>query len=446
VLIHDSPDFLFTSFNPQRFFDEPLISLSISTMRASHVALLSLAASTAAPVFAAPLPYIVIFMAVMTPLTLPILNSYFNARSKFGGVTLSARDSSDSRTEDRVESFESEARRDIPRQLTTRDAAEDFMNAIANVNARGSDVRQEEHARDSSDNSFGLTADQLAQLKSYSTHDLDNVMLNGRDLGPGQDIQARNFLSTLFEVGLNVLNQLRRDETSAQILAARNGADDFVNSLLNSRDTNPDDAFAKLLSALDSSRRDVATDELAARDSAKDFANSILLGSRGSDSSDTFADALSALVSSRRDVAPDGLAARSEWEDFVEMLNTRELGFKRDMHARGLFSSILSWGLKKLKSLSIHFRDLTPDELAGRDIVDDFLNTPVKLPGSSTQQETQPPRIPNGSTKTAAREVSSTDAFITALLNSRDPSKGDLTTDDVLSLASLASRALDELD
>jgi hypothetical protein len=379
------PDFLFTSFNPQRFFDEPLISLSISTMRASHVALLSLAASTAAPVFAAPLPY-------------------FNARSKFGGVTLSARDSSDSRTEDRVESFESEARRDIPRQLTTRDAAEDFMNAIANVNARGSDVRQEEHARDSSDNSFGLTADQLAQLKSYSTHDLDNVMLNGRDLGPGQDIQARNLLSTLFEVGLNVLNQLRRDETSAQILAARNGADDFVNSLLNSRDTNPDDAFAKLLNALDSSRRDVATDELAARDSAKDFANSILLGSRGSDSSDTFADALSALVSSRRDVASDGLAARSEWEDFVEMLNTR------------------------------------------RDIVDDFLNTPVKLPGSSTQQETQPPRIPNGSTKTAAREVSSTDAFITALLNSRDPSKGDLTTDDVLSLASLASRALDELD
>jgi hypothetical protein len=62
-------------FNPQRIFDEPLISLSndqsllIFTMRASHIALLSLAASTAAPVFAAPLSYVVIFMAAMTPLT-----------------------------------------------------------------------------------------------------------------------------------------------------------------------------------------------------------------------------------------------------------------------------------------------------------------------------------------------------------------------------------------
>jgi hypothetical protein len=356
-----------------------------------------------------------------------------------------------------VESFESEARRDIPRQLTTRDAAEDLMNAFANVNARGSDAQQEAQAHDSSDNPFGvverdgLTPDQIAEINSYSPNKFLDAMLNGRDLGPGQDIQARSFLSSLFEAGLGILNQvLRRDETSDQILAARDGVDDFVNSLINSRDANSDDTFANLLNALDSSRRDVATDELAARDSTEDFANSILLGSRGPDSGNAFADALNALVSSRRDVAPDGLAARGDWESFVEMLNTRELGFKRDMHARGLLSSILSWGLNKLKSLSIHLRDLTPDELAGRDIVDDFLNTPVKPPvkppGSSLQQESQPPRIPNGSTKTAAREVSSTDAFINALLNSRDPSKGDLTTDDVLSLASLASRALDELD
>ena len=38
-------------------------------MRASHIALLSLAASTAAPVFAAPIRYVIIFTYVMTPLT-----------------------------------------------------------------------------------------------------------------------------------------------------------------------------------------------------------------------------------------------------------------------------------------------------------------------------------------------------------------------------------------
>ncbi len=41
-------------------------------MHASYVALLALAASTAAPVFAAPLPYIASFSAVMTPLTLRV--------------------------------------------------------------------------------------------------------------------------------------------------------------------------------------------------------------------------------------------------------------------------------------------------------------------------------------------------------------------------------------
>ena len=51
----------------------------------------------------------------------------------------------------------------------------------------------------------------------------------------------------------------------------------------------------------------------------------------------------------------------------------------------------------------------------------------------------------NGATKTVARDDSATNAFINALLNSRDSSRS-LTTDDVLPLASFASRALDELD
>ena len=109
-------------------------------------------------------------------------------------------------------------------------------------------------------------------------------------------------------------------------------------------------------------------------------------------------------------------------------------------------TSILSWGLHELVSLSIHLRDLTPDELAGRDIVDDFLNTPIHSTREpSPQQETQARGIPDGPTEIAARDGSATDAFINALLNSRDSSRS-LTADDVLSLASLASRALDDLD
>ena len=38
-------------------------------MRTSQISLLFLAASAAAPVFAAPLPYVIIFAAVVTPLT-----------------------------------------------------------------------------------------------------------------------------------------------------------------------------------------------------------------------------------------------------------------------------------------------------------------------------------------------------------------------------------------
>jgi len=99
-------------------------------------------------------------------------------------------------------------------------------------------------------------------------------------------------------------------------------------------------------------------------------------------------------------------------------------------------------------SLPIRLRDLTPDELAGRDTVDDIFDTYMSNHATrepSPQQETQARDIPDGATKTVARDDSATNAFINALLNTRD-SSGILTTDDVLSLASLASRALDELD
>ena len=157
------------------------------------------------------------------------------------------------------------------------------------------------------------------------------------------------------------------------------------------------------------------------------------------------------------------------------------------MHARGLLTSIMSWGLHKLMSLSIHLCDLTPDELAGRDAVDDLLDAymsnhatrepspqqetqardiPVDLTKimardavddlldaymsnhatREPQQEARARNIPVDPTKIVARDDRSTNAFIKALLNSRDSSKRELTADDVLSLTSLASRALDELD
>ena len=137
---------------------------------------------------------------------------------------------------------------------------------------------------------------------------------------------------------------------------------------------------------------------------------------------------------------------------------------------------------------------MTSDELAGRDVVEDkvndFLNTYMPNHASrepSPQQDTEARSIPDSTPKTVARDDntkdaiieallnshgssrdelagrddpqargipdgstktdhgSATDAFIHALMSSRDTSK-EITADDMLTLASLASRALDELD
>jgi hypothetical protein len=149
------------------------------------------------------------------------------------------------------------------------------------------------------------------------------------------------------------------------------------------------------------------------------------------------------------DDAPEGLAARGDWENLVKILNNRELGSKRDMQPRGLLTSILAWGLHAFMSLPIRIRGLTPDGLVGRDAVDDILDVYMSNMNHATreplpQQETQARGIPDGP-KTVARDGSAANDFINALLHSRD-SSGELTLDHVLSLASLASRALDELD
>jgi hypothetical protein len=237
-----------------------------------------------------------------------------------------------------------------PERLTTRDAVEDFMAAIGNVNTREPDVQQEAHARGLSDNPFGIVERNEATDDSppLNSDDLFDTMLSDRDLSSAErDIKPRSLLSSLFGIGMDVLSHihiLRRDVTP-ELLAARDGEGgfdsdtftkvlnalsssrrDFVDDALAARDGPPgefdSDGFTKVLDALSSSRRDVVDDALAARDDPEDF------------NSDTFAKVLNALSSSRRDAVDDPLAARGDWEDFVNTLNTRELDFKRDMQAR----------------------------------------------------------------------------------------------------------------
>jgi hypothetical protein len=133
---------------------------------------------------------------------------------------------------------------------------EDFMTALANVGAREPDVQQED-ARRSSDNAIGAAERDVPRDVTFeslaaraNTDDILAAILNSRDLGPGADIEARNWL-----------------------LAARNGAEDFVDSIINRRDTNPNE-FANLLSAL-ASRHDDTADELAARGGWEDLLNGL---------------------------------------------------------------------------------------------------------------------------------------------------------------------------
>jgi len=213
-----------------------------------------------------------------------------------------------------------QSRSDIPEQLTTRNSEDDLNTAIANVNTRGAD---EPAKPGSSDDKFGTVERNIPRdftPESLSARDTPEdflaAALSGRSLNSGQEIQARNWFSNFRDI----MNQaIRRDVTLDQLLA-RDGAEleDAINSIIGSRDSNPEH-------------------RMQARDGIAGILNSLV---------------------SRRDVAPGGLAARvnSGSEDFVEMMNTREFGFKRDIQARGLFTSMLAWAVHKLTSLPIRPR------------------------------------------------------------------------------------------
>jgi hypothetical protein len=205
-----------------------------------------------------------------------------------------------------------ESRSDIDERLTTRDAVDDLMTAITNMKTRAPEVEQGAHARDPSDNLFDVVERSVPNDATsgsvhspvYTIDDLSSL-LSGRGLSSAEDIQARSIFSDAFKVGFSLLSQILRRDVTPELLAARDGPEDLVSSIIGSRDSNSPDQQAQ--------------------------------------TSDKFVKVLNdALASSRRDVASDGLAARGDWEDFVKILNTRELGFKRDMQARGLFTGFLS--------------------------------------------------------------------------------------------------------
>ena len=127
-------------------------------------------------------------------------------RSNDGDAALGGRGSRNGCTESKSATYVPESRSDISEQVATRDAVEDFTTAIANLAARGSDVEQEAHAHGSSDKAFdvvernvpdGFTTE--AVTHAVPEDDFHSVMLSGRDLSSGQDIQARNFLSNVIK-------------------------------------------------------------------------------------------------------------------------------------------------------------------------------------------------------------------------------------------------------
>ncbi|KAI0276965.1 hypothetical protein BGY98DRAFT_982901 [Russula aff. rugulosa BPL654] len=172
-------------------------------MRASHVALLSLAASTAAPVFAAPIPHL-------------------NARSNDGGAGLSARDSRDGVSETHIP----QSRDDNPKRIATREAVHDFTKKIASVKTRGSDVQQEAHASsgDVRARSFRHKALDiglgLLVLAPRSRGNFPNTVMN-RDSNHEQQMQARDELDNL----IRVLSSSRRD-------AAPGGTPPYVDDII----------------------------------------------------------------------------------------------------------------------------------------------------------------------------------------------------------------------
>ena len=283
-----------------------------------------------------------------------------------------------------------------------------------------------------------LRGDTPEQLATGGTgDDVMAAVANTRDFNPEQTIQARNWLSEL----MGTMEKLVLRDVTPDELAARDGLNDLVKKYLNSRESDPDHLH------------DVSSDKLSARDIVDDFMAAVVNTRDFSPEQTPQArNWLTELVTAAedfvlRDVTPDELAARDGLSGFVKrFLNSRESGLNhlRDIDPEQTLQA-RNW-LTELTTAVEDFvlRDVPSDDLAARDDLDDFMNTYfLNTRESVSQPDIQAPGTPDGSSKTVARDAVA-DGFIDALLKSRDSS--DITPEDLLALASLASRTLDDLD
>ena len=122
-------------------------------------------------------------------------------------------------------------------------ARDSLITAISNKNTRRSDVVKRNVPR-------GVTPESLAAR--LSPEDFLRAMLSDRSLGSRRDKQARDLLSDLFETGMTILNDFRRDVTPGE-LAGRDAVDEFFNTLSNRATRKPSPSAPKTV-ARDSSK------------------------------------------------------------------------------------------------------------------------------------------------------------------------------------------------
>ena len=201
----------------------------------------------------------------------PILNSYLKARSEDGGTALSARDSHDGCAESTSEKPTSQPHSGSPGEFIARDFVDDVLAAISNRKTRRSDVVERNVPRDVKPESLAARV---------TSEEFLDAILSDRDLSSGQDIEARSLFSDLFDVGMTVLNDFRRDVPSGE-LAGRDVVDDLLRTLSNratrepnpgapktvARDSSTSEAFVKAFF----NSRDSSMGNLAGRDVVDDY-------------------------------------------------------------------------------------------------------------------------------------------------------------------------------
>lgn len=121
----------------------------------------------------------------------------------------------------------------------------------------------------------------------------------------------------------------------------------------------------------------------------------------------------------------------------------RKLDIGQDIRARSNLAGMLA-RLTNIFGFRIHLRDVSPDQLAARDDLNDFIDLLTTRELDVGPPDRDPARsTPDGLSETMAR-CAARDDFINALLKSRDSPK--ITPDDLFALTSLASRTLDDLE